>query len=350
MLNMAPRDPVNATHMLPRRTLLAGVAALGAQAVLRPARAAAEPAPTPAPAAGKALIAVSLDLEMARNFPKWEDAHWDYEKGNLNDETKAYAVEAARRVKAAGGVVHFFLVGRALEQENVDWLKEIVAAGHPVGNHTYDHVYVRATKPEEIQYRFKRAPWLIDGKETKDVIRENIRLCTAALKTRIGVEPAGFRTPGGFSDGLKNAPDVQQMLLDLGFTWVSSLYPAHPNCEPGTEPSDAVFDGILKAQPAAQPFAYPSGLVEVPMNPISDINAFRTGRWKLDAFLKATRMSVEWAIENRAVFDFLSHPSVLYSMDPEFRVIDLLCELAGKAGERAALVDLNAVAQRVAKK
>ena len=38
----------------------------------------------------KALIAITLDLEMARNFPKWEDTHWDYEKGNLNDEAKKY--------------------------------------------------------------------------------------------------------------------------------------------------------------------------------------------------------------------------------------------------------------------
>src|SRR6516164_8428867 len=67
----------------------------------------------------KALIAISLDLEMARNFPKWEDTHWDYEKGNLNEETKRYAVEAARRVKARGGVIHFFAVGQVFEQENV---------------------------------------------------------------------------------------------------------------------------------------------------------------------------------------------------------------------------------------
>src|SRR6266498_2282443 len=73
----------------------------------------------------KALVAITLDLEMSRNFPTWESTHWDYEKGNLNDETKAYAVEAARRVKARGGRIHFFLVASVLEQENVDWLKEI---------------------------------------------------------------------------------------------------------------------------------------------------------------------------------------------------------------------------------
>src|SRR5438552_1484790 len=108
-----------------------------------------------------AQIAITLDLEMARNFPRWEDTHWDYEKGNLNQAAKEYAVAACQRVKKRGGVIHTFCVGRVLEQENVDWLKAIAAEGHPIGNHTYDHVYLLATKPQEIQYRFSRAPWLI---------------------------------------------------------------------------------------------------------------------------------------------------------------------------------------------
>ena len=41
---------------------------------------------------------------------------------------RTYAVEACRRVKAAGGVVHFFAVGRVLEQADVGWLKEIARA------------------------------------------------------------------------------------------------------------------------------------------------------------------------------------------------------------------------------
>ena len=36
---------------------------------------------------------------MSSNFPAWEETHWNYEKGNLNDETKNYTVEACRRVK-----------------------------------------------------------------------------------------------------------------------------------------------------------------------------------------------------------------------------------------------------------
>jgi peptidoglycan/xylan/chitin deacetylase (PgdA/CDA1 family) len=337
----------NSLHSISRREFLANSALLSGGVALGQNVLAADANQNFAANSSKALIAISLDLEMARNFPNWEDTHWDYEKGNLNDEMKRYAVEASRRVKARGGVIHFFLVARALEQENVDWLKEIIKMGHLIGNHTYDHVYVRAQTLPEIQFRFARAPWLVAGKKPLDVIRENIQLASAAIKSRLGVEPAGFRTPGGFADGLIPRPDVQQMFLALGFKWISCKYPAHPNSEPpGTPPTQKILDGIVQAQKDAQPFIYPSGLIDVPMSPISDIGAFRNGKWQLDEFLKAVRLGVEWAIENRAVYDFLSHPAVLYAKDPEFRAIELICDLVKKAGDRAAIVDLNVIAQR----
>ena len=298
-------------------------------------------------AEGRALVGVTLDLEMSRNFPTWDQTHWDYEKGNLADDVKRYALEAGRRIKRRGGVLHYFAVGRVLEQPSVDWLKEIVNMGHPVGNHTYDHVNVKATRPEQIQFRFQRAPWLLRGRSPREVIRENIRITDVALKTRVGIETAGFRTPGGFNNGLADRPDVQQMLLGLGFKWASSKYPAHEIGTPGEPPSEEVYASIVRGQAEAQPFVYPTGLIEVPMSPISDVTAFRGGRWKLDWFLTATRRALGWAIENRAVFDFLGHPSVLVVVDPEFRAIDLICDMVEEAGERAAIVDLGTIAGRV---
>jgi len=327
-----------------RRTLLAsGALAASHLALGRHAGAQEKPA---ASSAGKAQIAITLDLEMSRNFPTREEMRWDYEKGNLNEESKRYTVEACRRVKAAGGVLHCFAVGRVFEQENVDWLKGIVAQGHPLGNHTYDHVNVTATKPDDIQFRFQRSPWLIAGRDPAEVIRDNIHLCTVAMRSRLNIEPAGFRTPGGFATGLKDRPDVQQIILGEGFRWVSSLYPPHPYGEPLAEPTAEVYEGIIERQPVCQPFVYPSGLVEVPMNPISDIGAFRTGRWKVEWFMEAVRRGVNWAIEHRAAYDFLAHPSCLYVTDPQFRTIDMICDLVRKAGDRAELVSVDVLAKR----
>lgn len=320
--------------MLSRRELLG--TALAAPLLARAA----------APPRRQALIAITLDLEMSRHFPAWDVTHWDYEKGNLNAETKKYSVEAARRVRAHGGVLHFFAVGRVFEQESVAWLKDIVVAGHPVGNHTYDHVNVKATRPQDVQFRFNRSPWLIEGRKPREVIEENIRLCSAAMKSRLGISPAGFRTPGGFNNGLSDRPDVQRMLSDLGFRWVSSKYPAHPMGKPGHEPTEEVLAGIVRAQAEAQPFAYPKGLIEVPMSPVSDVTVFRAARWKLPWFLRALRRAVEWAIDHGAVFDFLAHPSCLYVTDPKFEAIELICSLVKKAGDRAAIVSLDELAKR----
>lgn len=298
--------------------------------------------PAPAPA----LVAITLDLEMSRNFPEWETTHWDYEKGNLNDETKRWAVEACRRVRQAGGRAHCFAVGRVFEQADVAWLRGIVEGGHAVGNHTYDHVNVKAEWAESIQFRFRRCPWLIEGKTVEQVIRDNIALTTAALRTRVGIPPAGFRTPGGFTNGLRDRDDVQRLLQNLGFTWVSSLYPEHAVGPARREPTMEVVQSIVDAQRRAQPFLYPTGLIEIPMSPISDIGAFRTGRWRLEWFLNVVRQSLAWCIENRAVFDFLCHPSCMYVVDPEFRTIELICDMVRRAGDRASLVTLDRIAER----
>jgi peptidoglycan/xylan/chitin deacetylase (PgdA/CDA1 family) len=297
----------------------------------------------------RAQIAITLDLEMARNFPNWDDTHWDYEKGNLTEPVKQYTVEACRRVKAAGGRIHAFVVGRVLEQPNVDWLREIAAEGHPIGNHTYDHVYLLAASPAELQFRFQRAPWLIAGRQLQEVIRENIQLTNVALKERIGVEVNGFRTPGGFATGLEGREDIQQMLLGLGFNWVSAKYPTHDIVDihaTTQRPSETTLTSIISAQPAAQPTRYPTGLVEIPMSPISDIGAFRNGRWKLEDFIEITRREVEWAIENRATFDFLAHPSCLGVVDPQFKTLDLICELVENSNGAAELVTLDKIASK----
>jgi len=297
------------------------------------------------PKQDRALIAITLDLEMSRNFPTWDQTHWDYSKGDLDEDSKKYALEASRRIKENGGLAHFFVVGRVFEQENIGWLREIVQGGHSVGNHTYDHVNIKAAKPEDIQFRFRRAPWLIQGKEVQEVIAENIRLTNLALKTRLGITPDGFRTPSGFPNGISDRPDLQQLLLSLGFDWVSSQYASHPMSPANQKPSREVLEGIVKAQEVSQPFAYPSGLVEIPMSPISDINAFRNGRWKLQFFIDAIREAVQWTIEHGAVFDFLSHPSCLGVVDPKFETIDLICQLVREASDRATIVDLKTIAK-----
>jgi peptidoglycan/xylan/chitin deacetylase (PgdA/CDA1 family) len=208
----------------------------------------------------------------------------------------------------------------------VGWLRGIVEAGHAVGNHTYDHVNVKAEWPEAIQFRFRRCPWLIEGKTVEQVVRENIQLTTAALRTRVGIPPAGFRTPGGFSNGLRDRDALQRMLQNLGFSWVSSLYPDHAVGPARREPTPQVVQSIVEAQRRAQPFRYPTGLVEITESQIADCRL---------------QICVQICNLKSAIL------SVVYVVDPEFRTIESTCDMVRRSGERAALVTLDRVADRL---
>jgi hypothetical protein len=79
------------------------------------------------------------------------------------------------------------------------------------------------------------------------------------------------------------------------------------------------------------------------MSPISDIGAFRNGRWRLDWFLAVIRQALAWCLENHAVFDFLCHPSCMYVVDPELRTIELILDMVRRAGNRAEVVTLDQI-------
>jgi hypothetical protein len=178
------------------------------------------------------------------------------------------------------------------------------------------------------------------------VIRENIRLTAMAMETRLGVRPVGFRTPGGSPNGLRGRPDLQRLLLESGFTWTSSMAPSVP-VKP-EQPGKADFDAVVKAQAASQPFTYPSGLVEIPMSPLGDVASFRRKekRWRLGDFLTMIEANVRWAIEHRAVFDLLTHPSIMMCEDPEFRAYELVGDLVKQSGGQAEIVGLDTIAKR----
>jgi peptidoglycan/xylan/chitin deacetylase (PgdA/CDA1 family) len=301
-----------------------------------------------APERKKAQIAITLDLEMSRMYPRRDIMEWDFQKGNLNEETKKYSKEAAAVASDLGGVIHYFCVGRVLEQPDVGWLKKIHDLGHPIGNHTYDHVNVWTKDPEKVQFRFKRSPWLIKGMSVPDILQNNIRITSLAMKQRLGFGPDGFRTPGGSYLALDGREDLQTLLLDEGFSWVSSKYPRHDYSKAGEPPTAETFSSIVNAMQQAQPYRYPTGLIEIPMSPISDVGAFRSSRWKREYFLKSIQQCVEWAIEHGAVFDFLCHPSIMYVEDPNFEAIKLICRLAEEAGDKAEIVGLSDIAKHVA--
>ena len=56
---------------------------------------------------------------------------------------------------------------------------------------------------------------------------------------------------------------------------------------------------------------------------------------------------MNWAIENKAVFDFLAHPSCLGYRDPDFRAVELICSLVKNSQGKAQLTTLDEIADTV---
>ncbi|MEY4938474.1 MAG: hypothetical protein RIQ93_209 [Verrucomicrobiota bacterium] len=293
------------------------------------------------------MIALTVNLEMSRNFPAITDTRWDYEKGNLDADNKRYAVALGRFVKKRGALATYFVIGQTLEHEDVSWLEELHREGHVLANHTYDHVNMVGAKPADLQFRYRRAPWLVEGRTAEQVVEENVRLTNAALRQRLGIKKVrGFRSSNEFETGLDELPKVQEMLKRQGFDWVGTKYAA-VQVRPLERASEEIFRAVVESQAKTQPYIYPSGLVELPKAALSDISAFRTGRWGFGDYLEATRRAAQWCIEHGAVFDFTVHSSVQVVVDPEFKVFEMLCDLVAKAPDRAELVTLDQMADRV---
>ena len=284
----------------------------------------------------KALVAITLDLEMSRNFPDLgRHALGLRERATSTPRrsgTRSRRAAASRRRAACSTASRS---ARSSSRRTSTGSRRSSQAGHPVGNHTYDHVNVLATRPEDIQFRFQRAPWLIEGRTPAEVIRDNIRLADRgdedAARHRAGRLPHARRLRRRPARPARPAGDAPRSRGSTGSAACTRRIRSPRAGEGARRPRSTTASS--GPRPAAQPFVYPDGLVEVPMSPISDIGAFRTGRWRLEWFLKAIRLGVDWAIEHRAVFDFLGHPSCLYVTDPEFRA-DRLDLRPGPQGRR----------------
>jgi len=108
-------------------------------------------------------------------------------------------------------------------------------------------------------------------------------------------------------------------LKELGFEWVSSLYPTQPLHHGNGKAECENYNEILATIIKAQPFRFPDGMLEIPMSPNSDIGAFRTGQWNLEWYLDTLKACLEKNIDKGLVFDFKAHLSCLYVLDTEIR-------------------------------
>ena len=134
-------------------------------------------------------------------------------------------------------------------------------AGHPIGNHTYDHVNVLATKPEDIQFRFQPRAVADRGQDAgRGDPREHPPDRRAPSKARVGIDAGRLPHAGRLRQRpgrpARRAADAAGPGLHLGQQQV----PGAPDrrARQGAD-GRRCSTSIVAAQAAAQPFVYPSG-------------------------------------------------------------------------------------------
>jgi hypothetical protein len=148
---------------------------------------------------GRAEAGLSFDLDNIWSYMKTHgDSGWEDYPSYL-DRLIPDALEffEKRRLRTT-----FFIVGRdAILEKNLAALRMITAAGHEVGNHSFDH-----------------EPWL-HRKTTEEIEGEIVRTEEAVLRAT-GARPLGFRGPGfSWSAGLL------RVLAARGYLYDASTFP-----------------------------------------------------------------------------------------------------------------------------
>jgi hypothetical protein len=149
----------------------------------------------------KRLASVSLDVDNLWSYMKTHgDEGWQARPSYL-DVFIPHALQALDRLNLR---ITFFLVGiDAAESKNGSALRSIVAEGHEVGNHSFEHEpWLHLYPPEELE--------------------TEVREAEEAIVDATGQRPVGFRGPG-----FSWSPDLLAVLRERSYAFDASTLPTY---------------------------------------------------------------------------------------------------------------------------
>jgi hypothetical protein len=149
----------------------------------------------------KPLASVSLDVDNLWSYLKIHgDDAWQSRPSYLD----VFIPHALETLDEIGIKITFFIVGLdAADDRNGAALRSIVAAGHEVGNHSFEH-----------------EPWL--HLYTPEQVRTELEQAEEAIEAATGRKPVGFRGPG-----FSWSEEVLEVLVGLGHRFDASTLPTY---------------------------------------------------------------------------------------------------------------------------
>jgi peptidoglycan/xylan/chitin deacetylase (PgdA/CDA1 family) len=147
------------------------------------------------------MASVSLDVDNLWSYLKTHgDAGWEQRPSYYD----VFFPAVLDLLGELGIRITFFIVGRdAAVPANQPFLRRAVAAGHDIGNHSYEH-----------------EPWL--HRYAADRLLKEISDADSAIESATGRRPIGFRGPG-----FSWSPALLEVLVDRGYLYDASTLPTY---------------------------------------------------------------------------------------------------------------------------
>jgi peptidoglycan/xylan/chitin deacetylase (PgdA/CDA1 family) len=144
-------------------------------------------------------ICITVDMDDYRDYQRLVDPDGDSQTRSFYDDAVPRFLDLFER---CGIRATFFMIGRDADSaSNRSRVREIVACGHEVANHSHSHPYnFRSLTREQKVAEVERAD--------------------AAIADVAGVRPVGFRTPS-----LDVDPETIEILAERGYLYDSSIFP-----------------------------------------------------------------------------------------------------------------------------
>lgn len=195
-----------------------------------------------------------------------------------------------------------FLCGRTLLHSTAAVEQAYASGFFDVQQHTYSHLLFR-----DVVYRLAPETTIVMPASPATALREELAFTSQLIQRRIGVEVVGLRTPFGFHRGLRDRPDLLELLREAGIRYVSSWLRNEENANP---------------TPWVQPFVYEEegypGILEIPAQFWLDGIWFDAHGWGEGAhFLEALKGAVDEVVERDLVYGVCFHDWTVLAADEE---------------------------------
>lgn len=279
----------------------------------------------------RCVVALSYDLEMCAGYARDAVNH-----DRIIPAVQRYTLCLCDIAEKYGSQLHFFFVCNGLEEDDIDYLREIKHRGHVIDSHTYSHQDITRLTAAQLDDELSRSDRL--------------------LRERLEVTSTVLRGPFGYERGWESLPpENRRIILANGFRWLSG------QCNVGVYGKD--WDYWVRAPERDFPYVYPEGLIEIPFQGWTDrmwfdlrpsIDQAILDEWRgayghrpvpegwrapwtpdaaLDDWITLNLQTLDYAYEHRLLWVPVWHPYTHYLHDPHNRTLEALLDHAAQKQE-----------------